>query len=120
MFAILLAKVQLDPITNPTLRTQVSPSNSGDSPIEIKRNCTRTNVRLENILELVEGNGTRIITAAAMMSQPKIRRPEYGSLHIEVLEGGPIVRVRTLQKRFEYYKIVPRDQTPLGAIGNAE
>lgn len=49
-------------------------------------------------------------------------RTESGGdcIHVEILEGDEVIRVRPLQQRLEHHKVFPGDQTTLGGIGDTE
>jgi len=42
------------------------------------------------------------------------------NVHIEILKGHPIVRIRSFQQSLEYRKVRPRHQAPFGGISDAK
>ena len=79
-------------------------------PIKVEGDGIRFDIGFEDVLELVEGDRPRVVTVESFPLYPATvgrRAGERMRVHVEILEGDVVIRVRPLQQRLEHHKIFP-------------
>jgi hypothetical protein len=92
------------------------------APIEIEGDGIRFDVSFEGVLELVvrDRSGAVTIGRFPLHQVPVGQRAGGDCVHVEILEGDEVIRVRPLQQRLKHHEILPRHQTTLGGIRDTE